>query len=54
MTDTAQLRTVIAGLLGFAAAEQEMLLAAVADCGEADELSGPDRRRWPAWPGRPR
>lgn len=47
MTGTTHLRTVIAGLLGFAAMEEEVLLTA-ALCGNAADAG--DERRWAALP----
>jgi hypothetical protein len=46
VSETAQLRTIIAGLIGFAATEEEMLLASV-----GSDLQEPgDERRWAAVP----
>lgn len=47
MTDTTELRTALAGLLNFAAAEEQALLAAAAFCLDYDRGS-PDR--WAAVP----
>ena len=49
MNDASALRTVVTGLLGFAAAEEEMLLTAVAAAGAGDgDAGGP--HRWAAVP----
>ena len=53
MTSTVKLRTVIIGLLGFAAAEEEILLtagAAGAAAGGADGGTGEGPHRWAAVP----
>lgn len=48
MDDTSALRTVITGLLGFAAAEEEMLLTAASVAARGGDAGGP--RRWAAVP----
>ena len=50
MTSTTHLRTVITGLLGFAATEEEVLLTAALCAGTADARDAGDERRWAAAP----